>query len=189
MTSLFRRILSRRTDAPDGAPDGARTVRAPDPLTAAIDRVSAATTTAEVIAALAATARGVVGSDGICIVERIGDEVEYLTEDAISPLWAGQRFPVAMCVSGQALTTRAPIFIPDIMADRRVPLNAYLATFVRSMAVVPIGTDAPRFALGAYWRAARPIAPIALDRIGRLASAGAAALARIEGPGDSRQVA
>lgn len=185
MTSLFRRILPRRIGAAEAAPS----VRMPDPLSAAIERVGQAASAAEVVAALAATARGVVGSDGICMVERIGDEVEYLTEDAISPLWAGQRFPAAMCVSGQALAARAPIFIPDIMQDRRVPLNAYLATFVRSMAIVPIGVEAPRFAMGAYWRAARPIAPVALDRMSRLAAAGAAALERIEGSGESRQVA
>lgn len=161
-----------------------------DPLVAATCRIAAATDLDAVIAALRDTARGVVGSDGITIVRRDGDDVVYVSEDAISPLWTGQRFPIRICVSGMAIQARAAIVIPDILQDRRVPLNAYIATFVRAMAMVPVGRHDPQMAIGAYWQAAQPIADITVDRLSRLADAAADALARIEGIADpDRQVA
>jgi GAF domain-containing protein len=47
--------------------------------------------------------------------------------------------------------------IPDIYADDRVPHDAYRATFVKSMAMVPVRAGAGRAAIGAYW--AEPGAP------------------------------
>ncbi len=91
------------------------------------------------------------------MIRRDGDEVVYVGEDAISPLWTGQRFPIERCISGMAILARVPIVIPDIGADHRVPLSAYLATFVRSMAAFPLGTPAPIAALGLYWREVRPL--------------------------------
>jgi hypothetical protein len=38
------------------------------------------------------------------------------------------------------------------MRDDRVPLNLYLATYVRRLAVFPFGMDKPVGALCAYWR-------------------------------------
>ena len=54
------------------------------------------------------------------------------------------------CVSGWAMTHRQQVVIPDIRSDPRVPLQLYLATFVRSMAMVPVGNPAVA-AIGAYW--------------------------------------
>lgn len=136
-----------------------------------------------VVDALRTSARSIAAADGITVVKRIGDDVAYVGEDAISPLWTGQTFPMRMCISGMAITARAPIVIPDIMEDRRVPLNAYLSTFVRSMAMVPVGHGDPKMAMGAYWREARPIAPLAVDRLSELASYAADVLERIEGDG------
>lgn len=154
------------------------------------DRIAAADSVDAVIAALRDTARAIVGSDGITVVRREGDEVVYVTEDAISPLWSGQRFPIQICVSGMAIQARTAIVIPDILTDSRVPLNAYLATFVRSMAMVPVGHGEPGMAIGAYWQAAQPIAPIAVERLSALATAAADTLSRIEGaPEPDRQVA
>jgi hypothetical protein len=78
-------------------------------------------------------------------------------EDAISPLWTGQRFPIKCCISGLAILERRSISIPDIAGDDRVPHNAYLSTFVKSMAMYPLGTPAPVAALGLYWKEARPL--------------------------------
>lgn len=153
-------------------------------------RIVAATTVEQLIDALRDTARSVVGSDGITIVRREGDEVTYVTEDAISPLWEGQRFPIRVCVSGMALQARTTMVIPDIQADYRVPLNAYLATFVRSMIVAPIGFVDPTLAIGAYWQVAGATTPTALDRLNSLAALAAKVLVSIEGaPEPGRQVA
>jgi len=90
-------------------------------------------------------------ADGVAFVLRDGDECFYLDEDAMAPLWKGQRFPMATCVSGWAMTHRTPVVIPDVFADDRVPQAAYRATFVKSMVMVPIRGLRSTGAIGAYW--------------------------------------
>ncbi len=90
-------------------------------------------------------------ADGVAFVLRDGDECFYLDEDALAPLWKGQRFPMATCVSGWAMTHRTPVVIPDVFADQRVPHAAYRATFVKSMVMVPIRGLRSTGAIGAYW--------------------------------------
>ena len=104
---------------------------------------SGATSEEEVLEMLRDSARAIALSDGVAVVRRYGDQVAYVGEDAITPLWTGQRFPIHTCISGLAMLARQPILIPDILKDPRVPLNAYLSTFVRSMAMFPIGTGEP----------------------------------------------
>lgn len=143
----------------------------------------------DVIDALREHARAATGADGITVVERRGDEVHYLTEDAISPLWAGQSFPVRMCISGMAMIARAPIVIPDVAEDKRVPLNLYLATFVRSMAMIPIGHGDPLIAMGVYWREPRIISEELVTTLVRIGDLAADALDRIGAPPPARQAA
>ncbi len=165
-------------------------IRRDSPTDLARDRIAAANDSDGVVAALRDTVRGIIDCDGVTIVRREGDEVVYLTEDAISPLWAGQRFPIRVCVSGVAIQARAMIAIPDILTDNRIPLNAYLATFVRSMVVVPIGHGEPMLAIGAYWQQPGAISAEAMERLTRIAGFAADALARIEGaPEPGLQVA
>ena len=100
---------------------------------------------------LRAFARRAVGADGIAIVLRDEDQCHYIAEDSMEPLWAGQRFPAATCVSGWAMEHGQTAVIPDVFDDPRVPIEAYRTTFVRSMLMVPIGRIEPIAALGAYW--------------------------------------
>ena len=97
----------------------------------------------EVCEILRGRARAIADADGVAVIRRDGDQVAYIGEDAISPLWTGQRFPIERCISGVAILAQCPIVIPDILADNRVPLSAYLSTFVQSMAVFPLGWPAP----------------------------------------------
>ena len=97
------------------------------------------------------TARTLVGADGVTFVLRDGDFSYYVEEDAVGPLWKGQRFLSSQCVSGWVMTHAEPAVIPDIYQDPRVPIEAYRNTFVRSMAMVPIGAENPVGAIGAYW--------------------------------------
>ena len=115
--------------------------------------------------------RAIAASDGVTIVRREGDRVAYVGEDAIAPLWTGQRFPIERCVSGLAILERRPILIPDITRDDRVPLPVYLATFVKSMAMFPLGGANPRAALGVYWATATPIDLGAMQLLELLTSA------------------
>lgn len=90
-------------------------------------------------------------AQGMAFVVRDGDQCFYLDEDAMAPLWKGQRFPISACVSGWAMMHRTPVVIPDVFADERVPQAAYRATFVKSMVMVPIRGLRSLGAIGAYW--------------------------------------
>ncbi len=117
----------------------------------AIEALAGARSLDAVINVLRAFARRVVGADGIAIVLPDGDRCHYVAEDAMEPLWEGQYFPAATCVSGWAMKRRETAVIRDVFDDPRVPLNAYRTTFVRSMLMVPVGQVEPIAAIGAYW--------------------------------------
>lgn len=97
------------------------------------------------------TARQLTGADGATFVLRDGDKCYYKDEDAIEPLWKGQRFPLAACISGWAMLNRQATVIEDIYQDARIPHDAYRPTFVRSLVMVPIRTLQPIGAIGNYW--------------------------------------
>ena len=105
-----------------------------------------------VLTVVRTAARQLVGADGVTFVLRDGKDCVYVEEDAVGPLWKGQRFPLTACVSGWVMTHNEPAVIPDIYTDLRVPHAAYRPTFVRSMAMMPVGSP-PLAAIGAYWAA------------------------------------
>lgn len=117
----------------------------------AIEALAGARSLDAVIHVLRAFARRAVGADGIAIVLRDEDHCHYIAEDAMEPLWMGQRFPMASCVSGWAMEHHQTAVIANIFDDPRVPIDAYRDTFVRSMLMVPIGRIEPIAAVGAYW--------------------------------------
>ena len=96
-------------------------------------------------------ARRLTGADGVTFTLRSGDTCYYASEDAITPLWQGRRFPIHECVSGWVMLNRRSVMIPDIYEDARVPHDAYRPTFVKSMLVVPVRKADPIAAIGAYW--------------------------------------
>ncbi|MDF0541661.1 response regulator [Sphingobium sp. H39-3-25] len=125
----------------------------------AIESLSGARNLDDIVEILRSSARRIVGADGIAIVLRDGEQCHYIAEDAMEPLWAGQRFPAETCVSGWAMRHGETASIPDVFIDRRVPQDAYRQTFVRSMLMVPIGRPDAVAAVGAYWSdVGRPIA-------------------------------
>lgn len=96
-------------------------------------------------------AREIANADGATFVLRDGDRCHYADEDAISPLWKGQRFPMSACISGWAMLNAQPAVLPDIYADSRIPADAYRPTFVKSLVMVPIRLRPPIGAIGVYW--------------------------------------
>ena len=124
-------------------------------------------------------ARALTGAMGATFVIREGNHCFYADEDAIAPLWKGQRFPVDTCLSGWAMVHRSSTVVPDIETDPRVPLEAYRPTFVRSLVMVPVGTPQPVAAIGAYWSIPRTPHPEEVAALEALASAAGAAIARI----------
>ncbi len=133
----------------------------------------------DVQAAIRSGARRLLGSDGATFVLRDGDKCFYVDEDAIAPLWKGQRFPIEQCISGWAMLHKEPAVVPDIMDDERIPLEAYLSTFVRSLAMVPIRRDDPVGAIGVYWSRHHATSPDELALLQDLADDAAAAIERI----------
>lgn len=116
-----------------------------------IQELSLAKNLNEIMRIVRKVAREITGADGASFVLRDGNLCYYADEDAISPLWKGSRFPMTSCVSGWVMLNKSPVMIKDIYADERVPADAYRPTFVKSLAMVPIRTQAPIGAIGNYW--------------------------------------
>jgi GAF domain-containing protein len=148
-------------------------------LVNALTHLASVETEAELVDALRAYARAIAGADGIAVVKREGARVSYIAEDATGPLWTGQRFPIETCISGIAMIERRPILISDIRADPRVPPATYAPTFVRAMAMFPIGLPEPVMALGVYWGMRHEIDANAFTLLAGLARSAGSALTRI----------
>jgi GAF domain-containing protein len=148
-------------------------------MTAATEALAKARSFAEILEILRSSARPILRSDGVAVAMRERDHVRYIGEDAVAPLWTGQRFSIGSCIAGMAMTQRRTIVIPDVRADPRVPLDACLSTFVTSMAIAPIGVGEPVAAIGAYWRSSLPIDEDVLVLLDMLAKGAGAQLERI----------
>jgi len=125
-------------------------------------------------------ARELTGADGVTFVLHEGDKVFYADEDAIGPLWKGQRFASDACVSGWAIRHRESVVVEDVYADERIPQEAYRPTFVKSLAVVPIRKEDPIGAIGAYWATRRLPTPREVSALEALARAAAVSVANAE---------
>lgn len=123
-----------------------------DAIHAAIGSICEGMTLEAVMRATREAARRFTGADGVTFVLRAGDSCYYADEEAIAPLWKGQRFPLHHCISGWVMRHRQSVLIPDIYKDDRIPHGAYRPTFVHSLIMVPIRREDPIAALGAYWK-------------------------------------
>ncbi len=120
-------------------------------LGAAVDRLGAAASLDDIIAIVRSTARSVCSADGVAFVLRDGNKCHYVEEDAIGPLWKGQKFPIETCISGWCMLNDKIAAIDDIFVDPRIPHDVYRKTFVKSLVMVPIGREPVRAAMGTYW--------------------------------------
>ena len=124
-------------------------------LIQAVQEVSTAASLSDIIRIVNHTARTATGADGVSFVLREGDQCHYVDEDSIAPLWKGRRFPMNECISGWTMLHRQAVAISDTSIDLRIPQDAYRETFVRSLVMVPIRSQSPLGAIGAYWSACR----------------------------------
>lgn len=131
-------------------PDGIRRAL----LSEAQRRLAMARTQAALIEGVRQTAREICQSDGITFVLCEGALCHYVEEDAIGPLWKGQKFPLETCISGWAMTHGQTVVIEDVFEDPRIPYDVYLPTFVKSLIMTPLG-GANVAAMGAYWKEKR----------------------------------
>lgn len=126
-------------------------VRAMQRLIDVVQALSHARDLESVMGIVRKAARELTGADGATFVLRDGNYCYYAEENAISPLWKGQRFPMETCISGWVMLNKQPVVIEDIYQDSRIPQDAYRPTFVKSLAMVPIRTENPLGAIGNYW--------------------------------------
>jgi len=124
-------------------------------LVLAVQELALAKSVEDIQRIVRTAARHIAGADGATLVLRDVDQCHYVDEDAIAPLWKGQRFPLTACISGWAMLNREPAIISDIYKDDRIPLEAYRPTFVKSLVMTPIRTLDPIGAIGAYWATER----------------------------------
>lgn len=133
----------------------------------------------EIMSVVRGRMRSLIGADGITFVLREGDRCHYADEDAISPLWKGQRFPASTCISGWAMAHRQAVVIEDIYEDPRIPHAAYRPTFVKSLVMTPVRLEDPIAAIGAYWSTRHTPTQVQLDALTRIANSAAVALANV----------
>ncbi len=153
------------------APDGR--------LVQAVQDLSHASSISEVQAIVRTAARELVGADGATFVLRDGDQCFYADEDAIAPLWKGQRLPLEVCISGWAMIHREGVVIPDIYQDPRIPQDAYRLTFVKSLVMVPVRRRDPVGAIGTYWAQERQATDRELALLQALADSTALAIENV----------
>ncbi len=149
-------------------------------LVSVVQDLSQARTLDAVAAIVRDAARNLTGADGASFVLRDGNQCYYVDENAIAPLWKGQRFPLNACVSGWAMNHAEPVVIEDIYKDSRVPQDAYRPTFVKSMAMVPIRRQSPIGAIGNYWAVQRRPTQEELAVLQALADTTSVALENVE---------
>jgi diguanylate cyclase (GGDEF)-like protein len=130
----------------------------------------------QITAIVRTAARQLTGADGASVILRDGDECVYVDEDAIGPLWKGQRFPVSACISGWVMNNHEPVAIQDIYNDLRISSESYRPTFVRSLAMVPIGSQNSVGAIGNYWASPHTTAQEQIMLLQALAESAASAI-------------
>jgi GAF domain-containing protein len=142
-------------------------------------RLASVATVAELADVVRTHARRAATADAATFVLREHDRCFYVDEDGIAPLWKGQRFPISECISGWAMTHGENVVVPDINLDERVPKAAYRPTFVRSLAMVPVGRPRAVAAIGAYWAERHQASASEIEGLVAVAGVAATTLERI----------
>lgn len=142
-------------------------------------QLAGAASLADIMDVVRRFARSLTGADGATFVLKDGANCFYAEEDAIGPLWKGRRFPQTSCISGWVMMYRKPVVIEDVLSDPRIPVDAYRPTFVRSLAMVPVGEDTPIAAIGNYWAKTYRATPEQVLVLQALATATSDAMKRV----------
>lgn len=148
-------------------------------LVQAVQELSSAHTLKEIMDIILKSARKIMQADGVTFVLLDEGDCLYVEEDAISPLWKGQRFPLGKCVSGWSILNRKAAVISDIDKDPRIPKEIYQTTFVKSLVVVPIQRQGPVGAIATFWQKSHSPSEEQLDILQALADAVAVAFENV----------
>jgi signal transduction histidine kinase len=139
-------------------------------LVDAAEQLSLACDLESIMVVVRRTARQLTGADGTTFIVREGEFCHYADEDGIGPLWQGRRFALSECVSGWVMLNRQAVVMEDISAEQRLSAGAYRPTFVKSLAMVPLGVSSPTGAIGAYWAEPHLAAPEEIQLLQGLAN-------------------
>ena len=148
-------------------------------LVQAVRDLAAARDLDQVVEIVRHAARELVDADGATFVLRDEGQCYYVDEDAIQPLWRGQRFPLDACISGWSMLHNEQVVIPDIYLDDRIPHVAYRPTFVKSLVMTPIRTAEPVGSIGTYWASERVATPAERELLLALADSTSVAMESI----------
>jgi len=86
-------------------------------LVTVVQRLSQARSLDAITSIVRRAARELTDADGATFVLRDQNLCYYADEDAISPLWKGQRFPMSACISGWAMLHKETVIIEDVRED------------------------------------------------------------------------
>jgi signal transduction histidine kinase len=120
-------------------------------LVGVVQQLSTARDFSNILQIAQSAARELTCADGATFMLRDGNDCLYADEDAIAPLWKGRRFPIDHCIGGWVMRHCKSVTIADVYSDPRIKADDYRTTFVKSLAMVPIGAGEPLGAIGVYW--------------------------------------
>lgn len=120
-------------------------------LVSAVQDLSRVRDLGQVAAIVCRAARALTGSDGATLGLRDGARCHVIGEDSVAPLWKDQHFALEESPSGWAIRKGERLVIEDVTSDGRVAADRYRATFVKSLAIVPIRPSDPLGAIGNFW--------------------------------------
>lgn len=149
-------------------------------LVDAIQALSQARNQDDVMDIVRHAARALTQADGATFVLRDRDFCFYAEENALSPLWKGQRFPMSRCISGWVMLNGQTVILEDIYADPRIPADAYRPTFVKSLVMVPIRKENPIGAIGNYWAKPHRATQAEVELLEMLANAASIAMENVK---------
>lgn len=149
-------------------------------LVEAVQELSTSATLEGIMKTVLDSARRLLNADGATFALRDGDLCYFADEDAVGPLWKGQRFPMDACISGWVMQNRQAVMIEDVYANNLIPNEIYLSTFIRSLAVAPIRINNPLGAVGAYWSSIFSPSTAELQLLQTLADAAAKAVENVQ---------
>ncbi len=150
-------------------------------LIRAVHRLTATRDIQAIVRTACGAARKLLRAAGATLALRDGTDSSYVEEDAMAPLWKGQRLPLSRCVSGWTMLHAREALIEDVHGDERVADDVYAPTFVKSMAIVPLRAADPIGALGVYWSVPHRPGGEALAALRALADTAAAAIESAQG--------
>jgi signal transduction histidine kinase len=155
-------------------------IQAMERLVEVVQELSLARNINAITAIVRRAARELTNADGATFVLREGGQCYYAEENAIKPLWKGQRFPIDSCIGGWAMLNKQHVIIENVKGDERIPYAAYRPTFIKSLVMVPIRSENPIGAIGNYWATHHRATPEEVSLIQALADTTAVAMENVQ---------